>query len=601
MQVFDNGSGGLKLGDGSSYGGSVNYTTRTVTFDAYSPVTLLKPVFDNVKIGTQRTPNGMGQTIITDTYRYQLKEILPVALQSELELTGTVTAKWRSTAGATAVSGETHTISTLQFDVTPDFMETILQGSVRFVCGGKTYIDRLGTLYHTVDPTNGAGIVAGAISYQTGVATLDSWTPGATNGMTLQSMVTELNAQVADEVVFRVPIAPVRVGTVQIRGVPIEGNAGAQVSATADSQGDILSSYMIGKVDYQSGVVRIKFGQKVTVTPAVMAEPYYKPEAVFQEGGIDKIIKPRPFYADTIRYNAVGYTYLPLDASILGLDPVRLPSDGRVPIFRTGGVCVVHHTDNTTFPGTPTVGTTLNVGRVRVSYIKVYGANNELLNPTMYTTDLDAGTVTLGSTYSQGTLTLPLRAEHRIEHMALVTDVQINGRLALNRPLTHTFPANSTLVSSALIFGDLQGRVFNLFSQESWTNVWSDSLIGNGTTAQFNEAVYPIVTTNRGSEEEDWALIFTTSTAFRVVGKNVGQIAVGSTSADLSPMNPARGAPYWSLNALGFGGGWSAGNVIRFKTAAANAPAWAARTVLQGPVTSLDDSFQLQARGDIDR
>lgn len=52
--------------------------------------------------------------------------------------------------------------------------------------------------------------------------------------------------------------------------------------------------------------------------------------------------------ADSLRYNATAYSYLPLDASILGLDPVRLPQDGRVPIFRTGEFAVVGHTGEIT-------------------------------------------------------------------------------------------------------------------------------------------------------------------------------------------------------------------------------------------------------------
>ena len=35
-----------------------------------------------------------------------------------------------------------------------------------------------------------------------------------------------------------------------------------------------------------------------------------------------------------------------LDADILGLDPVRLPSDGRVPVFKAGRVVVVPNTKN---------------------------------------------------------------------------------------------------------------------------------------------------------------------------------------------------------------------------------------------------------------
>ena len=606
VQAFDNGSGGIKRADGATQAGSsINYTTRQIVLNPEFVVQIPKPIFGNQQIGETRQDqivNGGSTQLVTRTYRYQLLswQSVPTLATMPIDEKGHLTVKWRtSAAGNTA--NETFQVDEIKFDLTPGFAEDILQGSVRFVVGGLTYIDRLGSLYHSVNNANGSGTVAGTIAYQSGVVTLASWTPSGANSVTLQSLVTEMNVQPVDEVVFRVPIAPVRTGSVQIRAVPIEGNNGNPINVTADATGKISSPYMVGTIDYQSGVVRIRFGQKVTVDTSVQAQPWYNADAVFTENSVQKIIRPRPVYADSIRYNAVGYTYLPLSADILGMDPVRLPSDGRVPIFRKSDVVVVHHTESTPFPGTPFPGSVLNVGRVRVSYIKVYDAQNTALDPNMYNTDLDAGTVTLKSNYTLGALTLPLQAEHRIEDMAVVTDVQINGQLALNRPLTHTFPANSSMVSSALIFGDLQARAFSKFSQESWTNVWSDSIIGNPTTAQYNDTLYPIVTTNKGALEEKWALIFTSNTAFRVVGKSVGQIATGDINTNLAPVNPATGVPYFTLQALGWGSGWAAGNVLRFNTAAANYPVWLARTVLQGPATALNDSFQLQVRGDIDR
>ena len=115
------------------------------------------------------------------------------------------------------------------------------------------------------------------------------------------------------------------------------------------------------------------------------------------------------------------------------------------------------------------------------------------------------------------------------------------------------------------------------------------------------DTLYPITTKNRGAAEEQWALIFTSNTQFRIVGKAAGQIGTGDITTDCSPNNPATATPYFTLRALGWGSGWSAGNVLRFNTAAANYPTWLARTVLQGPATALNDSFQIQIRGDKDR
>jgi len=156
-------------------------------------------------------------------------------------------------------------------------------------------------------------------------------------------------------------------------------------------------------------------------------------------------------------------------------------------------------------------------------------------------------------------------------------------------------------VSSALVIGDMQASVDTVFDQQTWTNVWSDSLIGSETTAEYNLALYPIEVTNMGAIEERWIAKFTSAIDFVIVGEHVGQIASGGTSADCQPTNPAAGAPYFVIRAGGWGEGWAAGNVLRFNTRGANAPVWIARTVLQGEPEYDDDSFRVQIRGDIDR
>jgi hypothetical protein len=604
VQAFDNGTGGFKKADGTAQAATtINYTTRTLSLSPDFPVAVPKPVWENQVIGTQTTGqsvNGGNLNTTVNTYRRIISrwDMIPTVATMPYDETGYLIVKWRTSAAGTSAT-EVFTAGALKFDLTPGFAESILQGSVRFTLGGLTYVDRAGSLYHSINPTTGAGTPAGTIQIDSGVAELTAWTPGAANTFVLQSLVTETNVQAVDEVVFRIPITPVRPGSVQLRFIPIDG--GEQTFITVGGTGRLDGPNTVGSVDLQTGVARVRFGQKVTVTPAVQAEAYYNADAVFTESSVQKIIKPKPVYADSIMYNAVGYSYLPLSADILGLDPVRLPSDGRVPIYRAGDVVVVNHTDSASFPGTPAIGSTLNVGRVRVSYIKLYDSAGSAIPPTMYAVNEDAGTVTLMATYIQGSLVLPIKAEHRVEDMALVTDVQINGRLTLNRLLSHVFPAGETLVSSALIISDLRARVYGKFSQEAWGNVWSNSLIGNQTTSQYNDTLHPILTTNRGALEEQWALIFTNSTTFRVVGKNIGQIATGDINTPLSPLNPATGQPYFTLTNLGWGTGWSAGNVLRFNTAGANFPLWLARTVLQGAGAALSDSFQVQIRGDIDR
>lgn len=608
VTAFDNGSGGFRRTDGTLQpNSSIDYSTRTISLAPEMNVRVPKPVWGTELVGSTTTSQlfgGGSLNTTVNTYRRIIESWAMVATIAVMpyDEKGYLTVKWR-TGGSGAAVEETFTAQSLKFDLTPEFAESILKGSVRFELGGKEYVDRLGGLFHTIEPLTGAGTSAGVINYQSGVIEVDSWTPSAANAVTLRSLVTEMNIQPVDEVVFRIPVVPVRSGSLQVRCIPIAGNSGGQIAVTADATGRFNSPFMVGTVDYQTGVVRIRFGEKITVTPEVRTKDFFREGAVFTEGGIEKVIKPNPVYADSIRYNAVGYTYMPLAADILGLDPVRLPSDGRVPIFRQGDVAVVHHTEDLAFPTSPvpSIGTTLDVGRDRLSYIKVYDNDGVPVDPTMYNVDLDDGIVVLNSNYAQGSYVLPLRAEHRIEDMGLISDVQINGVLSLTRPLTHNFPVPGSFVSSALIFGDLQARAHSKFSQESWTSVWQDSPIGNPILAQYNEVQYPILVSNKGAAEEKWAMIFTSSSQFRVVGRGVGQIGTGDINTDTAPINPATGEPYWTLRALGWGLGWAAGNVLRFNTAGANYPIWLARTVLQGPVTNQYDNFQIQIRGDIDR
>ena len=185
--------------------------------------------------------------------------------------------------------------------------------------------------------------------------------------------------------------------------------------------------------------------------------------------------------------------------------------------------------------------------------------------------------------------------------MSLITDVEISGRLTLARQLSHDYPPENSLVSSVLLLGDRQARYTNLFDQTTWTNEWSDTVIGGSTSAQFNDVLYPIQVTNRGAITEQWALIFTSANSFRIVGKSVGQIGVGDLTTLCAPENPATQTPYFVLDPLGWGGGWSTGNVLRFDTIGAECPIQLARTIRQSDATMADDQFELQLRGNVNK
>jgi hypothetical protein len=305
--------------------------------------------------------------------------------------------------------------------------------------------------------------------------------------------------------------------------------------------------------------------------------------------------------ASTLSYNAVFLQYLPLDKALLGIDTVRLPLDGRVPIYRTGDLVVVHNTLTTQLPNPAVKGTAYPLGRTRLASVRVKDALGALVPSSLYVSSLMPGTLAVAADADVAAFTQPFTVEHRIEDLLLCAQADISGQVKFTSALTHVFPAATSFLSSALAFGDLFARPHTYIEQETWSGAWSDDLIGDAPLSNFNQGQFPIVVTNRGAITERWALIFTSSTTFRVVGESVGIIGTGTTGADCAPINPATGAPYFTLPEGGWGAGWSVGNVLRFNTAACGAPFWVIRTVMQGPASLDSDRFSLAFRGDVDR
>jgi hypothetical protein len=388
---------------------------------------------------------------------------------------------------------------------------------------------------------------------------------------------------------FRTAASPLRPSSLSVLGTLQDGTT---FNVTADANGKVNGTRVKGRIDYQYGLVELYF-----VNPAGDAALNVD---LSHLGILGVTTVPADLaMLSSIRYNAVSYSYLPLDANLLGIDPVRLPSDGRVPIFRAGGFCVVGHTGSIT--ATVSNAQVIDCARVRLSRVRVVGANGVVIN-TGYSTDLEAGTIAFSnvSGYSQ-----PVTIEHRIEDMAVVSEAQISGELTFTRALTHNYPVTSpptSYVSSALISADLKARVSVVFDQQTWNGTsWLDALSGTAATGTFNDVLSPIVVTNKGAITERWALQFTSTTTFNLIGEHVGVIAMGSINSDLTPINPATGAAYFILHAVGWGIGWAAGNILRINTVGAMFPVWVVRTIQQGPNTGTEHSFTLLSRGDVDR
>lgn len=504
--------------------------------------------------------------------------------------TGTITCQYRQdndTAGATQTFNIPAPVITL--DLLPAVANAIVAGSLRIVIGSSVYVDRAGVLVKDPSASTNSGTAAGSINYATGIATLDTFQANVAASASVICL-TRLGVWTEWEIKFRVSGAPIQPASLALRA----NRASDSVQITADSalNGDITGAAE-GLVDFQFGIASVRFGAWVADASLTSQE---KLEWWYDAGNIvsGNIFRPTMIFPDTARFNAVAVSNLPLSAEVLGLDPVRLPVDGRVPILRKGDVVVVHHTA-TTSPATVSNGQTVNLGRVRIARLRVIDEAGNTIT-TGYTANLDAGTVTFNAV---GGYDQPITIEHRIEDMALCSDAQINGELAITRPLTHDFPLGS-LVSSALIMGDLHARVSTFYDQATWTG-WYDTLQGSVATGTYNQTTYPVAVTNRGAIQERWEILFTNSNTVSVIGETVGQIVTGHAIVnDLAPINPATGVPYFTIAKEGWGAGWSTGNLLRMNTVAANYPVWVARTVLQGNPSAQSDQFTLGIRGDID-
>lgn len=583
IAIRDDGAGELFNTEGHNVG-TVNYDTGLILFKPEGVTTIPVPTAESHDFVEQ---DGW---IIRSGKRWTYTGVKYEPSNYYLPENGIVLANYRT--GNAGTTTDVTTIDALTVDLTPRYGEVIKEGSVSFSHGGRRIIDRLGSLYTDIDNSTGSGTLVGSVDYNNGDATLTNWLPGSANQPTLQSLLTSVGGQYVDAVTFRTPGAPLRVGSLYISATKLVG--GSLIDKQADNSGIIEGNGMRGTVNYETGIVRVQFGEYVQPN-TVENEPWYSADDIEDDG---TIWKPISVLAETIRYNCVVLSYLPLDADLIGLDPVRLPSDGRVPVFRTGDIAVIHNSKKTAFPSGVTAGQTLDVGRTRLGRLWVEDNKGKLLPESQYHVDLDAGTVTLASPLELDGFTQPLVAGHRVEDMSLVTDVEISGRLTLARPLSHDYDQD-TVVSSALIAGDIWSRVRNVFDQKTWTGVFSDTVIGDETPAQYNATDFPLQVTNRGAIEQRWAIVFTSSTAFKVIGEHVGQIAVGNTDTECAPINPNTKVPYFRLSPLGWGSGWATNNVLRFNTQGANFPIWVIRTVLQSIAAEEEDKFELQLRGNV--
>ncbi|MDR8523481.1 hypothetical protein [Shewanella fidelis] len=353
-------------------------------------------------------------------------------------------------------------------------------------------------------------------------------------------------------------VLPVESPILETFYLQVETTAGALISASCDASGNINGTNVSGLI--VNGLVTLNFAVGVELS--------------------------------TLIYNITELVNSLPPAELYGLNPLRIPSSGIIPIFRKWGTVALQHTQYQPITA-PSAGQTKNI-RAGARFADITDANGASLwtaTNDHYTLDTQAGTVEINSDFAG--FTAPFVLSDTIGELALVTDVGTN-QLQLASELTQEYPINST-VASVQVLGDLQARVGKVRDMTAWSNNWD--LDGDPATGNLNTVDYPIELTNDTAVNEDWVLLFTSDSSFRCIGKRIGQIAIGDTLNDFTPINPLTNSPFFIIRAAAFGGGWSAGEAIRFETFASAKPLMALRTVQAGHSQITTDKAVLSFRG----
>ena len=558
--VTDDGMGNLINADGITCG-AIDYVTGVASFDPSLTRKLGRPVYRY----------GFEGVIVSTGINMVIVQSKPVGMLSyyhynDVAMTlpdNTTTAATASAFASNSESAVTDTLASgaIEVDLLPSYAEVVTPSSVNFNWAGKNYFDREGRLYTDLDPNSGAATAVGDIDYQSGHATLTSWTWVNGSPAILRSLLTSLTGNPVDQVTFRTPSAPLRPDSLNVWATAVDGT---RISAVANVQGNLKAANIEGVVDVEYGVASVQFGAWVAAA-GNESEPWYNPDAVTTDG---KIWQPKQVFAETITYNATSYSYLPIDSNVVKIDTVRLPQDGRIPIFRRGDTIIIGNRVTTDIGSAHTGGQTVTLPRNDVTRIAVVDADDKPVNASLWDYDLAAGTITWRTPLDLSMYKMPLKVMHAQEERNRIIQADIDGTLTLLFAMRRSYPIADTYVSSVLIGGDLQVRVSIPFTQRNWNNIWQDTPVGEQLLNKLNIKDYPMILTDDGAIKERWMIKMTGTSTFELYGETLGFVKRGDTLTDLAPLNPATGKPYFTLPKQAFGADapWANQDIIRFNT-----------------------------------
>lgn len=298
---------------------------------------------------------------------------------------------------------------------------------------------------------------------------------------------------------------------------------------------------------------------------------------------------------DSIRYDYNEVSQVTVPAPEGGFDTSKLPGGGTVAIFHTFNPVSVQNRERTA-AATLSSGQTINVlaDADFIDIVDSLGASCWSVTNDNYSYDAATGDITINagiSTFSPPFIITAIQSE-----LALIDAIDSNT-LSLLTPLSRAYPAGAT-VSSVQVLGDFQAQTKDERTLAAWQNNFGDT--GAAASSAINTTQYPIELTNIGAIAQRWAIVFTSTTAYNVIGESVGNIYSGDTLNDCAPINSFAGAPYFILRKEAFGTGLNPGEAFLFETLAASKPIMVTRSVSPGHSEIVRDNSTLSFRGNKD-
>lgn len=469
---------------------------------------------------------------------------------------------------------ETFVCDALEIDVTPGGSELIVPGSMDLTLGAVRYIETSGAVYANVSPATGAGTHAGTLNHMNGKLRLTGWEAGVANSADLHALSTKIGKDIVDQTVIVAPGLPVQVGSVTVTAMDVEGN---ELVSTADSYGFFDDAGIAGVFHYNTRFGLVRFGDWL-VAAGNEGDPDYRAAGVID----GKFWKPRQVLADSIRFNCTILTTTLIDDAVLGFPTGQLPSTGRVPVIVEGDLIAIIHT-LTVVVSSASAGGTLNVGRDRLERVWVRDAHGVLVPIDRYSADLDTGDFTWAAPLDLAGWSAPFTIYHRRMFKSPVLDVSLDGTIKLALPVNYDELPEGCLVSSALLAGDVQGRVTNLFHQNSWDGAWGSASPNGTPSAQYNSLDFSILVSNQSSTDAYALVVESDPTKYRIISQHRGVLARNvPMSSDYTLVNRDTGKDEWTVYADGFGLGWLPGNVIVFYVVGGRIPFELMLSVQQG-------------------